>query len=64
MKIKKNYEEPTMQVVMLQQRSNILIGSDMDALGEDFGWDDVLETGTGPDQGIQIEIEPGLEPGL
>jgi hypothetical protein len=55
---RKAYQEPTMQVVMLQQRTNILIGSDMDALGEDFGWDDVLETGTGPDQGIQIEIEP------
>ena len=58
---RKAYQEPTMQVVKLQHRSHILIGSNPDALGEDFGWDDVLETGTGPDQGIQIEIEPGLE---
>ena len=61
---RKAYQEPTMQVVMLQQRSHILIGSNPDALGEDFGWDDGLELGTGPDQGIQFEIEPGLEPGL
>ena len=53
-----------MQVVKLQHRSHILIGSNPDALGEDFGWDDGLELGTGPDQGIQFEIEPGLEPGL
>ena len=61
---RKAYQEPTMQVVMLQHRSHILIGSNPDALGEDFGWDDGLELGTGPDQGIQFEIEPGLEPGL
>ena len=36
----KLYHEPTMKVVKLTHKSQILAGSNQGALGENFGWDD------------------------
>ena len=36
---RKDYEKPTMRVVMLQHRCHILTGSQPNASAEDFMWD-------------------------
>ena len=37
---RKEYQEPTMEIVKLQQRCHILAGSQQSAEGEDFTWDE------------------------
>ena len=37
---RKEYQEPTMEIVKLQQGCNILAASQQGAEGEDFTWDE------------------------